>query len=201
MNQAKSVVITGGPCSGKTTIIGAIREEFGSRIVIIPEAATLLLSGGFPTPGKDIPWSEKWQLTFQSAIVALQKNMESINQDVARHREAGLIICDRGLMDGAAYTPGGIAEFCRQHQLEQEPTLARYEAIIHLESLATAAPEKYGKANNEHRFETLEEAQALETRTREAWSGHKRHIVLNGRRGIDGKISEVIGMARLLLAS
>lgn len=52
--MAASIVLTGGPCSGKTTVLRAIAEEFRGRIVLVPEVATLLLSGGFPIPGKDI---------------------------------------------------------------------------------------------------------------------------------------------------
>ena len=78
--------------------------------------------------------------------------------------------------------------------------LSRYEAVIHLESLATAEPQKYGKAENAERFEPLEIAIELEQATRAAWAGHARRVLVDGRRGIEGKIAQVIGMVRLLLA-
>jgi hypothetical protein len=47
------IVITGGPCAGKSSIISMLKEEF-DEVITVPEAATLLLSGGFPMPGKHI---------------------------------------------------------------------------------------------------------------------------------------------------
>ena len=44
------VVLTGGPGGGKTTAADLFRREIGERVVIVPEAATLLFAGGFPRP-------------------------------------------------------------------------------------------------------------------------------------------------------
>ncbi len=44
------VVLTGGPGGGKTTAADLLRREIGDRVIIVPEAATLLFSGGFPRP-------------------------------------------------------------------------------------------------------------------------------------------------------
>ena len=196
----KKIVLTGGPCSGKTTVLQALAEEFRGQIALVPEVATILLEGGFPLPGKDLEWSEDWQAAFQSAILPLQQSMEDAYILKAKVNDCKLAVCDRGVLDGAAYTPGGVDEFCRRYGVNAEEATSRYAAVIHLESLATADPEKYGKGNNESRFEPLERAQELEMATRAAWQSHTRQIVIDGRRGIEGKISEVIGIVRFLLA-
>lgn len=195
----KKIVLTGGPCSGKTTVLRALRDEFAG-IIIVPEVATLLLEGGFPVPGKHLPWSEEWQASFQAAVLPLQHSLEDTHRLMAVGNGCQLVICDRGVLDGAAYTPGGVPEFSRRYGVDHTLALARYESVIHLESLATAEPEKYGKAGNDSRFEPLERAQELERATRAAWDAHSRHLVLDGRRGIEGKISQVIGIVRFLLA-
>jgi len=44
------LVLTGGPCAGKTTAMTIIEERMrtrGFRTFIVPEAASLLISGGF----------------------------------------------------------------------------------------------------------------------------------------------------------
>lgn len=192
----RKLVLTGGPCSGKTTVIAALREEFGSRLVFVPEAATLLLEGGFPIPGRDLEWSQGWQDTFQAAVLPLQESMEDAK---VMTKPGGFFVCDRGILDGAAYVPGGVAEFCRVYNVNMGLALKRYCAIIHLESLASADPSKYGNANNASRFEPLERAQELEAATRAAWAGHPRQIVIKGGRGIEGKISQVIGIVRCLM--
>ncbi|MBR3576898.1 MAG: AAA family ATPase, partial [Clostridia bacterium] len=43
------IVITGGPCAGKTTGMGWIKKAFtamGYSVIFIPETATELISGG-----------------------------------------------------------------------------------------------------------------------------------------------------------
>lgn len=197
----KKLVLTGGPCSGKTTVLSVLQEEYGDKIIIVPEVASILLEGGFPVPGKDVEWSQEWQDAFQATILPMQKSFEQILALKAKAREINLLVCDRGRLDGAAYTPGGVEVFCKRFGLDKVKTLAEYDAVVHLESLATVDPERYGKANNANRFEPLERAQELEAATQEAWVDHQKHLVVNGQRGIEGKISEVIGIVKLLLAS
>lgn len=195
----KKIVLTGGPCSGKSTVMQTLREEFGNQLILVPEVATILLEGGFPVPGKDLEWSPEWQRSFQHSVLALQRSFEFTY--AIKRASAHIMICDRGILDGAAYTPGGTEEFCQRYAINILSALAEYEAVIHLESLATADPEKYGRTGNQNRFESLDEAQSLEMKTREAWLNHPRRVMINGQRGIEGKVSEVIGIVRLLLAS
>jgi hypothetical protein len=159
------------------------------------------LSGGFPTPGKDVEWSEEWQAAFQAAVLPLQSSIEDAYALVAQGNGAGLLVCDRGVLDGAAYTPGGVEEFCQRYGVDTNEAVGRYAAVIHLESLATAAPEKYGQGGNDQRFEPLERAQELEGATRAAWESHPRRVLIEGRPGIEAKVAEVIGIIRFLLAT
>jgi hypothetical protein len=176
-----------------------MREEFADAVAVVPEAATLLLAGGFPVPGKHLAWSPAWQATLQAAILPLQQALEDAYLLVAQEKGARLIVCDRGTLDGAAYYPGGVEEFCQRHGLDLDKALARYDAVIHLESLATSAPEKYGKDGNLSRFEALPEAQRLEQATRVVWARHPRHLVIVGRSGFEAKVAEVLGAVRNLL--
>ena len=163
----RRVVLTGGPCSGKTTVQRVLRETFTNQLVYVPEAATMLLEGGFPAPSTTLPWSEAWQLSFQRAVLALQYSLEDIHSITDEGTK--LIVCDRGVLDGAAYMPGGRNEFGKRFNVDLQDAIERYEVVIHLESLATTDPECYGRFNNEHRFESIEQAQSLEHAIREAW--------------------------------
>ena len=49
MGNCKKIVLTGGPCAGKTTAIQRIVQEFtekGYNVLVINEAATELIMGG-----------------------------------------------------------------------------------------------------------------------------------------------------------
>ncbi len=186
------IVLTGGPCAGKSTVLKAAAHTPG--LVVVPEAATLLLEGPMPAPKV---WTQEWQDAFQAAILKLQLQQE----EEALERGGQTILCDRGLLDGAAYVPGGQAEYCRRFGLDLELVLNRYQQVIHLESLATARPELYGKGNNEHRFESLGEAQALEGRTRAAWHGHSNHTFLRGDRGLETTVYQALRLMRVKAAA
>lgn len=43
----KKIVITGGPCAGKTSVLDFLGRAHSDQFVIISEAATILLKGGF----------------------------------------------------------------------------------------------------------------------------------------------------------
>ena len=75
------IVLTGGPGGGKTTAADLFRREIGERVVIVPEAATLIFSGGFPrcTGRSGI-------LAAQHAIFHVQRNLENVQSSlVVRH--------------------------------------------------------------------------------------------------------------------
>lgn len=200
MNNIKVIVLTGGPCSGKSTVLRMLQDEFSEQLVVVMEVATVLLEGGFPLPGKDLEWSEDWQSALQSAVLPLQISFEQSHALVAQKRKVKLLVCDRGLLDGAAYIPGGITEFCKCYGIVETEANGRYKMIIHLESLATSDPGRYGQMGNDARFESLERAQELEQATRAAWQSHENRIIIDGKCGIEGKIAEVINIVRQLLA-
>ncbi|HNW09185.1 MAG TPA: ATP-binding protein [bacterium] len=199
-NSIEKIVLTGGPCAGKSTCLQAIKERYDD-VLVVPEVATILLSGGFPVPGRDLPWSADWQSAFQAAVAKTQQSLEQAYELVAQNCGARLLVCDRGLLDGAAYTPGGTAEFCRLYQVDQAQTQQQYAKVLHLESLATARPELYGKTGNQNRFESLDEAQALEGRTRAAWSDHPGWTFIPGNAGIEAVKSQVLAAIDSLLVS
>jgi hypothetical protein len=43
------ILLTGGPCAGKTTAMAAISQDLGQlgyKVLVVPEAATLIMKGG-----------------------------------------------------------------------------------------------------------------------------------------------------------
>ena len=194
----KKIVLTGGPCAGKTTVLEEIKKEFQDKVVIVPEMATTLLRG-FPVPGKDIHWTLSWQKSFQTAVVAMQREAEKAHSIKAIQAGSRMLICDRGLLDGAAYTLGGLEEFSRRYEIKIEKALSEYEAVIHLESLAVGRQEYYGDTNNSLRFENREEAIKLEHSTRKAWSMHPKHFFISCKNGLEGKIFETKKILKMFL--
>ena len=67
------IVLTGGPGAGKTTAADLLRREIGEKIIIVPEAATMIFAGGFPRSSH--PESQK---VTQETIYNIQRNLELV---------------------------------------------------------------------------------------------------------------------------
>jgi len=194
----KKIVLTGGPCGGKTTFLEALKElDLG--VVIVPEAATILLSGGFLEPNKDVPWSEDWQTAFEYAVFHLQKSIEETAVLQAKQQGASLLVCDRGSLDAAVFLPGGLDQAQLLLGLDIKSERLRYDAVLHLESLATADPVAYGSEGNGHRFESVNRAQKMEILSRDVWSQHKNYYFIDGQRSIDSKVSDALALIKEFL--
>ncbi|MBT4349629.1 ATP-binding protein [bacterium] len=195
----KKIVLTGGPCGGKTTFLEALEKELGANIIIVPEAATILLSGGFLEPNKDISWSEDWQTAFEYAVFHLQKSLEETAILQAKEKGISVLVCDRGSLDAAVFLPGGLGQAQLLLNLDVTSERLRYHAVLHLESLATADSDKYSSAGNGHRIESLEQAKKMELLSQEVWSQHKNYFFIDGQRSVDSKIGEALDLVRKIL--
>lgn len=152
--------------------------HFGDRIIVVNEVATALFNSGFPPPPN--PVTQRWQDLFQAAVICGQYRLEARALELAEEQGCRLVVCDRGLMDGAGYLEGGVEEFCQRFQVIETEALLRYEMVLHLESLATLNPELFVKLlkTNPHRFESPELAQKREWAIRQAWANHPNRVHL-----------------------
>lgn len=162
------IVLTGGPGAGKTTAADLFRREIGERVVVVPEAATLLFMGGFPRV-----MEAHAQRAAQAAIYHLQRNLEDVQ--AARFPER-ILLCDRGTVDGAAYWPDEPDGFFAAMGTTEDAELARYDAVIFFESAAIGGHAIEG--GNPTRIESLEDALHLDLALRKIWSKHPRFIVV-----------------------
>jgi len=201
--MVSKVVLTGGPCAGKTRCLHAIRARFGDRVVTVPETATLLLDSGFPPPGHErIPCPVyEWIPAFQTAILSIQQQVEESFERLARSCRVRLIVCDRGVLDGAAYWLGGREAFLQHFGLALEDCFARYRSVVHLQSLAESHPELYGTEGNASRFEGLADALGVERAVRAAWDGHPGLTVIAGEMDPQAKIGRVLQHIEALLTA
>ncbi len=161
-------MLTGGPGGGKTTAADLFRREIGTRVAVVPEAATLLFSGGFPRSSDALATRAA-----QRAIYHVQRNLEDVQSALFPER---ILLCDRGTLDGAAYWPDDETAFYAEISSSYEQELARYDAVIFFESAAVGGSSIEG--NNPTRTETQSAAVALDTRLREIWSRHPRFYLV-----------------------
>ena len=148
-HKPKLVVLTGGPGGGKTAILEMARRYFCRHVVLLPEAASIVFTGGFPRLASDAG-----KRASQHAIFTVQREMEHL---AAAEEDAAVILCDRGTVDGLAYWPGTSRGLFGRHATTLAEELARYAAVIHVETPGPAAYERAGA-----RVESMPEAKRIE---------------------------------------
>ena len=184
-DQRCRIVLTGGPGGGKTTAADLFRREIGERVVIVPESATLLFTGGFPRSAHP-----QAAAAAQQAIFQVQRNLEDVQSVLYPER---ILLCDRGTVDGAAYFQGTPDKFFSALGTTLEAELARYDGVIFFESAAVGGMTIEG--GNPVRNETLEQAVALDARLRELWMHHPRFVLVRHDASFFKKIT--LGLAEL----
>lgn len=175
------IVLTGGPGGGKTTAADLFRREIGEKVVVVPETATMLFSGGFPRVG-----SPEARAATQRAIFHAQVALE----DIQGARYPGrVLLCDRGTVDGAAFWPEQAPQgFFETMGTTLERELRRYDAVLFFESAAVG--DIVIEGGNPTRTESNAEARQLDQRLRAVWSGHPSFHFIPHSASFFGKLEE-----------
>jgi len=200
------IVITGGPCSGKTTGLIRLRAMLaasGYKVLVSPESATKLIMGGI-VPGETRGLSAA---EFQRHILLDTLTQEQCYISAAQHyRDLGgkvVVLCDRGAIDGMAYA--GESAFreilSRLGLTPQQVCEKRYHAVMHLTTAALGAEAHYTLANNAARMETLEEAREMDHRILQAWQRHPHPRVIDNSTDFEQKIERLFAEVTAVLQS
>lgn len=192
-NRTHTIVLTGGPCGGKSAALAKIAERLdglGYQVYCIPEAATQLILAGSNPVGK----TPSDGFRFQAAVIQLQDAWEKTIREQAKHcgRNA-VILLDRGLWDGAAYVNREQwGEILRENRIATIERDLRYDAVLHLVTAANGAEEAYTTANNKARRESPAEAREADQRTMDAWTGHPHLRIIGNETGFEEKIHRAL---------
>ncbi len=193
------IVITGGPCAGKTTGLSRIQSAFaarGYRVLFVPETATELISNGVA------PWTCADNLEYQKCQMQLQLEKERIFRQAAEGMdcEKVLIVCDRGLMDNRAYMSETEFQAALEAlHLDLVSLRDGYDGVFHLVTAAKGAEEFYTLSNNQARTETPRQARELDDKLIAAWTGHPHLRVIGNDRDFDGKMKRLVAEISALL--
>ena len=190
--KISKIVLTGGPCAGKTTALNWINNYFSKRgytVLFVPETATELITNGVA------PWTCGSNFDYQSFQMKLQKVKEQIFEDAAKtmNKDKILIVCDRGMIDNKAYMKEGefkraLKEF-NTNEIKERDT---YDAVFHLVTAAKGKEEVYTLANNKARTETPEEARIIDDKIIAAWTGHPHFRIIDNSTNFEEKLERLI---------
>ena len=197
MTPAK-IVLTGAPGAGKSTVLRALAADpdLNARvggITPVAEAATATYAA------RRTRWDrldDAGRREVQRAIYRLQLAQEAAAERDAKAAGHGVILLDRGTLDGAAYWPDGPAAYWAELSTTAAAELARYDAVLLLES-AAALGAYAGEAGNPTRFEDAPAALANGRRLAALWSAHARLRPVPAKPTVAEKVAAAAGGGRL----
>jgi len=188
------LVLTGGPCGGKTTgqaRLSTFFENLGWKVYRVPETATVLLGGGVNFA--ELP--EYAQIEFQENLLRTMIQIENSFFALAEASERNcLVICDRGTMDASAFVSKEQWEeiLARNQCDEVDIRDNRYHQVVHMVTSAKGAEQYYSIDNHATRLEGLEEARDRDTNAAEAWIGHPYVDIIDNKSDFESKINRLI---------
>lgn len=196
------IVLTGGPCGGKTTALARVSSylrERGFEVCMCPEVFTILHSNGMSleylaVQGMDVVI----QTTVLQVIESMEDGMEIILRATGK---PSVLLCDRGIMDGLAYMEQARFEGILKSKGKEicDVREGRYNAIFHMVSAAEGAEPFYSLENNGARSESVEQAREVDRKIQRCWAGHPYLVVLDNSTDFEGKLQRLVeGMAKLV---
>ena len=191
MKSIKRIVLTGGPCSGKTTFTSKARQIFaerGYRVIIDNESATDLISGG-------ISPATLGMVEFQKYCIALQLKKEELCLKAAEEisGDKAIVFIDRGLFDDMSYVgEEAFVEILKGFDMKTDEINDRYDMVVHLVTSAKGKEEAYTLSNNAARYETIEEARRADDLALEAWKDHPNRIIIGNEDIFEVKMLKAI---------
>ena len=196
------VVLTGGPCAGKTSALSKLENYFterGYKVLIVSESATEMIKGGIKPFGNDKIDME----IFQEIILKYQYQKEKLYEESVEKFEDDvkcIIIYDRGMLDNKAYiNQKKFDEILQKQKLSELKLMDSYDMVLHLVTAADGASEFYTLGNNSARTEGIAEAIELDKKTINAWAGHPNLKVITNECDFETKLEKVIEEVNNLL--
>lgn len=203
------IVFSGGPGAGKSTAVRELPQLLKGDpdsplqdpiILTVEESATAIWKMGVKR--SELTNGER-ALAFQEAVFDVQCQMEDSAVRLARKMAPCsedrtrdiVLLMDRGVMDSKGYVSPRVWEALLLNKNTSEGAiLARYDAVIHLRTVAIENPPLYARISetNVFRTESREEAEAQDYVEQLSWGDHPNQKVVMARAGgWDGKMELV----------
>lgn len=196
----KKIVLTGGPCGGKTSALDRVTSHFSSlgyKVFTVPEVPTMVTQSGWNYLTKNKDFYREGELVILQLQLALEDSIERMAKTLESEQPC-LIVCDRGTMDISAYiSPEMWQELAEHEGYTIQQLRDRYDAVLHLVTAADGAEQFYTTANNAQRYEKADEeglriARMLDKKSLAAWSEHHHLRVIDNSGDFETKLNRVL---------
>jgi CYTH domain-containing protein/predicted ATPase len=191
MAEVIKIVLTGGPCAGKSSAMEYVSsklESLGIATLTIEETATkLILSGKTP---ENMGNYEFHKLLFETQLKEeTQKSQQARSLDCER----AVLLIDRGLLDNRVFvTQNEFDRYCGLNGLNEDVVRNSYDAVFHLVTAANGAEEHYNLSNNEARGETPAQARTQDEELLAVWTGTPHLRIIDNSTDFQHKLERLM---------
>lgn len=189
VSSYKMVVLTGGPCGGKSTTLPLLKyglelmeDPHGNKkykVLLLNEVATSLINEKI-TPKTLSGGVKEFQQRIFNTQLKEEKNLidEATKFEEENPNTECIILCDRGLLDGLAYMDQeSRISTLYAHNFTLEKVYNRYDLVIHLHNFAS--DNKLYSERKESRWEDIKQARELDENLFNIWKYHNKFIEIN----------------------
>ena len=179
----KKILITGGACAGKTTVLELIKKHLidnDYNVKIIEEVPTKLIS-------EKITPDEIGKMKFQELVIKKQiDNEKNCNYD-------GVVIFDGSPIDSMKFiTKEEFDTFAHKYNTDFEKIINGYDGIIFLETVAKDFPELYSNENNKARLTDIDLAIIRNDKLFNIYNSSSNIYLIKSDKDIENKKKKVI---------
>lgn len=204
-NKIQEIVLTGGPCSGKTTALAFIQEwlsNHGWRVFLVPETATTFITGGIHDISKiaEDDFNKYLEIEKRMLLYQMRQREEFLALAGLFENEKCVIIYDRAEGDVSAYLPKTYFDAIVEDMgINWDMIKISYDGVIHMVTAANGAEEFYTTTNNKARREDIGKAVIADIKTQTAWSGTSKLRIIDNSTGFEIKLKRALqAIARFL---
>eukprot|EP00928_Gymnodinium_smaydae_P047292 TRINITY_DN31553_c0_g1_i1.p1 TRINITY_DN31553_c0_g1~~TRINITY_DN31553_c0_g1_i1.p1 ORF type:complete len:484 (+),score=124.34 TRINITY_DN31553_c0_g1_i1:54-1454(+) len=195
--RSMTIVLTGGPCSGKSTILALIRDRLskrGMQVLTVPEYATHFFANSDGFQGEWVATEKEDKL--QDILLRFQIMQENMFHEYgALNKKSSVLLLDRAVMDQKVFVSSDkVWEFAlTESNLTEAQLLSRYDMVMHLGTCAKHGDYQWGPgSNNPGRYHSPEEAAKLDDRCKEVYSEHKQLRMVPHAKSFEDKVEQVM---------
>ena len=196
------IVLTGGPCGGKTKIFERLTEYLTNmkyKVILVPETARDVISAGI----KPNPNDKNYTLWFQDFIMKYQNLKEKFSEIyVEEHNNQDVVILyDRAIPDNFAYLENykDYENTLKKNGLKELKTIDNYDLIINLSSIVNF--ENFEYETDSERSEDNKLAKKLDFKTSTAYLLSRNIKIVYPTDNIDDKFEIVKNYINQLLCN
>ena len=190
MPRIHKVVLTGGPCGGKSTALPELAKPFkaqGLNVVTIPELATFMYNNGIKLKLEP----PAYHVDLETQAFRIQRSLEMGFEKLASHSDKDtLVLLDRGVVDLAAYCADEAMwkQVCMACGWWPPETFKLYHLVLHFVTAADGAEAFFTNENNPARQCDPDRARWLDARTYNVWKAHPKHVRIDNSTDFNGKL-------------